>query len=158
MSVGPVAYARMIQLVAADIVGRGGSGAIVNVSSISAHIAQPNRWTYNSAKGAVDQLTKCAALDLGRKRIRVNSVSPGWTWTREVEKAAGGDRAKWEPVWGEYAMLGRLCEPSEVARPVLFLLSDDASFITGTDLAVDGGYCALGPEGLGKGSRFAGSD
>ena len=72
MSVGPVAYARMIQLVAADIVGRGGSGAIVNVSSISAHIAQPNRWTYNSAKGAVDQLTKCAALDLGRKRIRVN--------------------------------------------------------------------------------------
>jgi NAD(P)-dependent dehydrogenase (short-subunit alcohol dehydrogenase family) len=54
-------------------------------------------------------------------------------------------------------MLGRLCDPVEVARPILFLLSDDASFVTGTDLAVDGGYLGLGPEGLGKTSKFAGS-
>ena len=57
----------------------------------------------------------------------------------------------------DYHMLGRLCDPVEVARPILFLLSDDASFVTGTDLAVDGGYLGLGPEGLGKTSKFAGS-
>lgn len=113
---------------------------------------------YNAAKGAVHQLTKCSALDLGQQGIRVNSVSPGWVWTREVEKAADGDRAKWEPVWGDFHMLGRLSDTVEVAKPIMFLLSDEASFITGTDLAVDGGYCGLGPEGLGKTSKFAGSD
>lgn len=54
-----------------------------------------------------------------------------------------------------YAMLGRLCDPVEIAK---FLLSDDASFITGTGLPVDSGYLGLGPEGLGKASKFAGSD
>jgi NAD(P)-dependent dehydrogenase (short-subunit alcohol dehydrogenase family) len=111
-------------------------GAIVNVSSISAWIAQPNRWTYNVAKGAVAQLTRCAALDLAPHRIRVNSVSPGWIWTREVDKAAGGDREKYDPIWGQFHMLGRMGHPIEIAGPVLFLLSDDASFITGTDLPV----------------------
>ncbi|MBI1256996.1 MAG: SDR family oxidoreductase [Chloroflexi bacterium] len=131
--------------------------AIVNIASISAHIAQPNRWTYNATKGAIVSLTKCQALDLAVDGIRVNAVSPGWTWTPEVAKAASGDRAKWEPVWGRYAMLRRLAEPREIARPILFLCSDDASFITGTELMVDGGYMGLGSEGLGDTSSFAGS-
>lgn len=97
--VGPVAFARLTQLVA-EPMRRQGGGAIVNVSSISAWVAQPNRWTYNAAKGAVTQLTRCAALDLAPHKIRVNSVSPGWIWTREVDKAAGGDRAKYDPIWG----------------------------------------------------------
>lgn len=154
--VGPVAFARLIQLVA-EPMRRQGGGAIVNVSSISAWIAQPNRWTYNLAKGAVAQLTRCAALDLAPHRIRVNSVSPGWIWTREVDKAAGGDRERWDPIWGQFHMLGRMGHPVEIAGPVLFLLSDDASFITGTDLPVDGGYNALGPEGLGANTKIAGS-
>ena len=154
--VGPIAYATMGAAVA-EVMKRGGGGAIVNVSSISARIAQPNRWTYNSAKGAVENLTRCMALDLAPLGIRVNSVSPGWIWTREVEKAAGGDRAKWEPVWGEYHMLRRLGETVEVAAAILFLLSGDAAFITGADLPVDGGYQALGSEGLGSTSQFAGS-
>jgi NAD(P)-dependent dehydrogenase (short-subunit alcohol dehydrogenase family) len=154
--VGPVAFARLIQLVAEPMKRQGG-GAIVNVSSISAWIAQPNRWTYNVAKGAVAQLTRCAALDLAPDRIRVNSVSPGWIWTREVDKAAGGDREKYDPIWGQFHMLGRMGHPVEIAGPVLFLLSDDASFITGTDLPVDGGYNALGPEGLGRNTKIAGS-
>jgi NAD(P)-dependent dehydrogenase (short-subunit alcohol dehydrogenase family) len=131
--------------------------AIVNLASISGHVAQPNRWTYNASKGAILTMTKCQALDLSADGIRVNSVSPGWIWTPEVEKAAGGDREKWEPIWGRYHMMRRLGEPREVARAILFLCSDDASFITGAELKVDGGYLGLGSEGLGEASAFAGS-
>ncbi|MCF8087836.1 MAG: SDR family oxidoreductase [Desulfotignum sp.] len=157
---GPVAYARMIQNVVDPMRNQGG-GAVVNIASVSAHIAQVSRWTYNAAKGAVKQLTRCQALDLASENIRVNSVSPAWIWTRELEKAAqldGGGREKWEPIWGQFHMLERCAEPIECAGPALFLLSDDASFITGTDLLIDGGYLAMGPEGLGRQSSFAGSD
>jgi NAD(P)-dependent dehydrogenase (short-subunit alcohol dehydrogenase family) len=159
LQVGPVAFARMVQACRPHF-QRAGGGAVVNVSSISAFVAQPHRWTYNAAKGAVHTLTKCMALDLAGDRVRVNSVSPGWIWTREVLKAAaldGGGREKWDRIWGEYHMLGRCGDPVEIAGPVLFLLSDDASFITGTDLPVDGGYQSLGPEGLGKTTVIAGS-
>ncbi|MEZ4670904.1 MAG: glucose 1-dehydrogenase [Anaerolineae bacterium] len=134
-----------------------GGGAVVNIASISAHVAQPNRWTYNATKGAIITLTKCQALDLAPAHIRVNAVSPGWIWTPEVDKAAQNDRAKWEPVWGRYHMLRRLGQPVEVARAVLFLCSDDASFITAAELPVDGGYMGLGSEGLGDTSSFAGT-
>jgi NAD(P)-dependent dehydrogenase (short-subunit alcohol dehydrogenase family) len=154
--VGPMAYALLGSLVAEPMKQQGG-GAIVNMSSISAFIAQPNRWTYNAAKGAVHTLTKCMALDLAPYGIRVNSVSPGWIWTREVDRAAGGHRSKWEPVWGQFHMLERCGDPVECAGPVLFLFSDDASFITAADLPIDGGYQGLGSEGLGKASVFAGS-
>ena len=156
MEAGPVAYAAMIQEFVAQ---RGmGKGAIVNVSSISGHIAQPDRWTYNAAKGAVKQLTRCAALDLS-PHIRVNCMSPGWVWTDEVEKATMGQgRAKWEPLWGDFHMVQRLQEPEEMAAIVAFLLSDDASAVTGADQPADGGYLSLGPEGLGKNSNFAGSN
>jgi len=157
---GPLAYARMVQNVFPQMKAVGG-GAIVNMSSISGHIAQKERWTYNAAKGAVNQLTKCQALDLARHNIRVNNVDPGWIWSNETDKAAnidGGGRAKWDPIWGKYHMLGRMGQAIEVARPTLFLLSDDASFITGTTLMVDGGYCSMGPEGLGETAVIAGSD
>ena len=156
-NVGPFAYAKMTQLVVEPVKAVGG-GSIVNMSSISCRIAQVNRWTYNSAKGAVQQLTRCCALDLAPYGIRVNSVSPGWIWTREVLAAAAGNREKYDPIWGEYHILGRCGEPIECAGPTLFLLSDDASFISGTDLPVDGGYNALGSEGLGKTATFAGSE
>ena len=97
------------------------------------------------------------ALDLAAYHIRVNVVSPGWIWTPEVARAADGGRARWEPVWGRYHILRRLGEAVEVARAILFLCSDDASFITGAELPVDGGYLALGSEGLGEMSSFAGS-
>jgi NAD(P)-dependent dehydrogenase (short-subunit alcohol dehydrogenase family) len=155
-SVGPVAFGLLTQLVA-EPMRRQGGGAIVNVASVGAAVAQPNRWTYNMAMGAVAQLTRCAALDLASHRVRVNSVSPGWIWTREVDKAAGGDRAAYDSVWGQFQMLQRMGYPVEIAGPVLFLLSDDASFITGTDLPVDGGYRALGPEGLGQATKLAGA-
>ena len=87
----------------------------------------------------------------------MNTVSPGWIWTREVDKAAGGDRATWGPIWGKFHMLRRLGTVQEVAGPVAFLLSDEASFITAAELLVDGGYSGLGSEGLGEASTFAGS-
>ncbi len=141
-----------------DPMKQSGGGAIVNIASISGHIAQPNRWTYNASKGAILSMTRCMALDFAADNIRVNSISPAWTWTPEVAKAAQGDRAKWEPIWGRFHMLRRFAEPAEVARPILFLCSDDASFITGADLPVDGGYLALGVEGLGEVATFAGSE
>jgi NAD(P)-dependent dehydrogenase (short-subunit alcohol dehydrogenase family) len=134
-----------------------GGGAIVNIASISGHVAQPNRWTYNACKGAIISMTRCMALDMADDGIRVNSVSPGWTWTAETEKAAVGGRDKWEPQWGKFSMLRRLAEADEIARPILFLCSDDASFITGVDLPVDGGYLALGSERNGEDSTFTGT-
>jgi len=158
--VGPVGYARMAQNVL-DSMKKEGGGAIVNMSSVSAFFAQRDRWTYNSAKGAIFNMTKCMAMDLAEHNIRVNSISPGWIWTREVFKAAeigGGGKEKWNPIWGQYHMLERCGESVECAGPTLFLLSDDASFITATDICVDGGYHGMGPEGLGKTSIIAGSD
>ncbi|TDE11164.1 SDR family NAD(P)-dependent oxidoreductase [Jiangella asiatica] len=131
--------------------------AVVNTASISAHIAQPRRWTYNTSKAAIVGLTRCMAMDLAPDGIRVNVVSPGWIWTAEVSKAADGDRERWEPVWGRYHLLRRLGEPEEVAKAIVFLCSSEASFITGTELMVDGGYSAMGPEGLGETSTFAGN-
>ncbi|MDR1561675.1 MAG: SDR family oxidoreductase [Dysgonamonadaceae bacterium] len=153
---GPAAYARMIAEFVKQRERR--EGAIVCVSSISGHIAQPLRWTYNAAKGAVKQLIRCAALDLA-PAIRVNCVSPGWVWTDEVAKATpDGTRESVPKAWEEYHILQHLQEPSQIASTVAFLLSDDAAVITGHDLFADSGYLAMGPEGLGKTANFAGSN
>jgi NAD(P)-dependent dehydrogenase (short-subunit alcohol dehydrogenase family) len=139
--------ATMVQVCASGLAASG-NGSVVNVSSTSGYIAQPGRWTYNSTKGAILSLTRCQALDLAPMGIRVNSVSPGTIWTPEVDRLAGGDRARWEPSWGKYHMLRRCGDPEEVGRPILFLCSEDASFITGTDLKIDGGYLGMGHEGV----------
>ncbi|WP_207958617.1 SDR family oxidoreductase [Pigmentiphaga sp. D-2] len=125
---------------------RRGGGAVVNFGSASGRAAQAGRWLYPASKAAVMQLTRSQALDLAADGIRVNSVSPGWTWSGILDQVSGGDRAKVDRVAAPFHMLGRAGDPEEVAAAVLFLCSDEASFITGADLPVDGGYGAMGPE------------
>lgn len=128
-----------------DPLKEAGNGAIVNVASVVAVVAKPGAWTYHGTKGALLATTMCMALDLGVHGIRANTVSPGWTWTEAT--AAIIDRRAYENYIVPHMMLPRCGETIDVARAILFLCSDDASFITGTDLKVDGGYSAMGPEG-----------
>ena len=127
------------------MVKRGG-GAVVNFGSISAKVAQTGRWLYPVTKAAILQLTRNEAMDLAPDGIRVNTISPGWTWCRLMDELTHGDKTKTNRVGGPFHLLGRIGEPEEIAQGVLFLCSDHASFLTGTDLAVDGGYSAMGPE------------
>lgn len=121
-------------------------GAVVNFGSISSKVAQTGRWLYPVSKAAVVQLTRAMAMDLAADGIRVNSVSPGWTWSKIMRELTGDDRGKTDRVAAPFHLLGRAGDPTEVAAVVLFLCSDDASFVTGADYAVDGGYSAMGPE------------
>ncbi|MBE9102977.1 glucose 1-dehydrogenase [Vacuolonema iberomarrocanum] len=124
-----------------------GGGAIVNNSSIAGLIGAPMLTAYSATKGGVRAMTKAAAVDCARQgdAIRINSIHPGYTDTKLVANAlaALGDGAD------DYAAtalasipMGRLAQPIEIARAVLFLASDDASYMTGAELVVDGGYIA----------------
>jgi dihydroanticapsin dehydrogenase len=126
---------------------KAGGGAIVNLGSISSFIAQPQFVTYNATKAAIANMTRCMALDLAPDNIRVNAVCPGTVWTQIVQRLtreAGMDRAAADahPDWGSSHMIKRIAEPREIAYAILFLASDEASFVTGACLMVDGGYTA----------------
>ena len=120
-----------------------GGGAIVCLSSISGVAGQARQSTYGPAKFAASGLTKHLAVEWADKGIRVNAVAPGTIRTEAVR------RLPEQPGGAEYVSeiiknhpMGRLGEPEEVAKAIAFLASDDASFITGAILAVDGGYLA----------------
>jgi dihydroanticapsin dehydrogenase len=122
-------------------------GAIVNLGSISASIAQPGQLTYNVTKAAMVEMTKCLALDLKEYGIRVNCVSPGWVMTENVRRLLyeerGMDDGRIKAEVGNLHLLGRLAEPEEIAAAIAWLASGEASFITGANLMVDGGYTAV---------------
>jgi len=125
---------------------KAGGGAVVNFTSISSGVAQTGRWLYPVSKAAMVQLTRSMAMDLAGEGVRVNSVSPGWTWSAIMNQLTEGDRAKTDRVAAPFHMLRRVGDPEEVANVVVFLCSGLASFVTGADYACDGGYSAMGPE------------
>lgn len=121
---------------------KAGGGAIVNVASQSSFIAQANYVPYNSSKAGVLQLTRCLAMDLAKDGVRVNAVSPGTIKTPAVDhciKLQGMTLDEGYERFGNDAVLKRLGEPIEIANAVLFLASDEASYVTGANLVVDGG-------------------
>ncbi|UVV69485.1 SDR family NAD(P)-dependent oxidoreductase [Brucella anthropi] len=120
-----------------------GRGAIVNISSMCGEIVvypQP-QVAYNAAKAGVNLITKSLAVEWAKQGVRVNAVAPGYTATELT--LAGRSNEEWFSTWMRMTPQGRLGEPREIANAVLFLASDAASFLTGTVLAVDGGYTAL---------------
>lgn len=117
----------------------GGGGSVVNVSSVLGTVSRPGSAAYTGTKHAVIGLTRGAALDHAADGIRVNSVGPGFVRTpllegRHTPEALAAVTARWP--------LARLGEPAEIAQAVAWLASDASSFVTGTHLAVDGGYLA----------------
>lgn len=123
-----------------------GGGSIINISSIEGLIGDPALAAYNASKGAVRLLTKSAALYCARggTKIRVNSVHPGYIWTPMVrhalESSANPDERR-RTLEGLHPV-GHLGEPNDVAYGVLYLASDESTFVTGSELVIDGGYTA----------------
>jgi NAD(P)-dependent dehydrogenase (short-subunit alcohol dehydrogenase family) len=117
-----------------------GKGSIVNIASMSGTISNRGltQVHYNSAKAAVAHLTKSLAVEWARDGVRVNCVSPGYTATPMNLRPEVAEQAK---AFAADTPLGRMAEPSEIAGPIVFLLSSAASFCTGVDLLVDGGFC-----------------
>ena len=121
-------------------------GTIVNISSISAFLAQPGTMTYNATKAALLEMTRCMALDRGRYSIRVNCVCPGYIRTSAYENYVADSGRPPEEVDQELfsrTILKRLGSPEEIANCVLFLSSEESSYVTGAALMVDGGLTAF---------------
>jgi NAD(P)-dependent dehydrogenase (short-subunit alcohol dehydrogenase family) len=119
------------------------SGSIVNIASVEGLEGAEGGSVYNASKAGVVMLTKNIAIDYGRLTIRANAVCPGFVDTPMTEEIFGDPNlVQYRETWRGMHSLDRFAEPSEIAAAVLFLLSDDASFVTGHALAVDGGLLA----------------
>jgi NAD(P)-dependent dehydrogenase (short-subunit alcohol dehydrogenase family) len=137
----------MSQAAALSMAARGNGGAIVNIAAVGGHVPfSPGLLAYGASKAGVHAATRGLALELASAQIRVNSVSPGPILNPDAAEAAsaatGLDPEQMEALAAEAIAgipMGRMGSPDDIAEAVLFLASDAASFITGTDLVVDGG-------------------
>jgi NAD(P)-dependent dehydrogenase (short-subunit alcohol dehydrogenase family) len=136
----------LVTRAAVPLIVQSGGGAIVNLGSISSFVAQPHFVTYSATKAAILQMTRNLALDLAPHGIRVNCVCPGTILTRASRdhmERTGTTLEQFIAAEAPRHLLNRVGSPREVAHAILFLASDEASFITGTHLMVDGGYTAI---------------
>lgn len=122
----------------------GGGGSIINLSSILGKVGFPGAAAYCASKGGVALLTKAAALELAATGVRVNSVHPGFIETPMVAEAlhASENGNEMRDMLISRHALGRLGAPREIADAIVFLASDESSFMTGAELVIDGGYTA----------------
>jgi len=115
-----------------------GGGSIINVSSIWGNSAVSGGHVYHATKGAVRTMSKNAAITYAKENVRVNSLHPGFIWTPLTQSQ--------DPVINDYVVsqtpMGRAGQPEEIAAGAVFLASDEASFVTGSELVIDGGYLA----------------
>ena len=126
---------------------RSGGGSIVNMSSVLGIVGTAHLAAYTASKGAVRYLTKCVALECARdgSGIRVNSIHPAFVATPMMEETAirmYGDAATGAREFGKMHPVGHVGEPGDIANGVVYLASDEAKFVTGTELVIDGGYTA----------------
>ena len=126
---------------------KGRGGAIINISSIAAHVGIPDRFAYSMSKGAVHTMTLSVAKDYLSYNIRCNSISPARVHTPFVdgfltENYPGNEKEMFQKL-SKTQPIGRMGKPEEIGSLVLFLCSDEASFITGSDFPIDGGFITL---------------
>ncbi len=121
------------------------SGSIINISSCAGLVAHSNFLPYSTTKGAIIQMTRNLALDLGSFNIRVNSISPGAIDSPTLYRTAAEGGVTKEEFDKEHGgkCIKRLGHPQEIANMIVFLVSDLCEFITGTNIVVDGGYTAV---------------
>jgi NAD(P)-dependent dehydrogenase (short-subunit alcohol dehydrogenase family) len=123
---------------------RAGGGSIINLSSIYGLVGAPDVPAYHASKGAVRLMTKTDALLYAADRIRVNSIHPGFIWTPMVQRhlSQAGDVAQGRKATDALHPLGHMGEPDDIAWGAVYLASDEAKFVTGAELVIDGGYTA----------------
>jgi len=125
-----------------------GGGSIVNISSVHAHTTAAKHFPYGAAKAAVLGLTRSLALDYGPQNIRVNAICPGWVRTEAVEAwiQSQPDPAAYEARILSFQPVRRIGTPAEIANLVAFIASDEASYMTGAELVIDGGLTVQYPQ------------
>jgi len=122
---------------------KAGGGAVVNISSVYGIIGSPDMLAYHASKGAVRVMSKAAALEYANRGVRVNSVHPGIIQTPILDKTfPGGAGTEVMQAIKDRTPMGRLGQPEDIAKGSLYLCSDDATFVTGIELVIDGGWTA----------------
>lgn len=117
---------------------KNGGGTIVNTASINGHVATEEQIPYNASKHAVIGLTQSISIEYAKKNIRANAVCPGYVETPHLDFLSEEEKTYIRSLHP----MGRLAQPEEIAKAVVFLASGDSSFVTGSNLLVDGGYTA----------------
>jgi NAD(P)-dependent dehydrogenase (short-subunit alcohol dehydrogenase family) len=131
---------RLMRDVGRAMAGRG-RGSIIVFSSIRAQVVEPGQGVYAATKAGAVQLARTLAAEVGRRGVRVNAIAPGIVETPLTAQIQ--DRPDWYQAYADKAALGRWAKPSELAGAVVFLASDAASYVTGSQLFVDGGWTAV---------------